>query len=68
MAIKKVFYDDNGNEMLFHVNTQNKLYLEITNSDTPDHPSYITLETEDIEEMILMLTEELNIIGKSKSK
>lgn len=52
--------------MLFHVNTQNKLYLEITNAHTPDHPSYITLETDDIEEMILMLTDELNLIGKSK--
>lgn len=68
MAIKKVFYDDDGNEMLFHVNTKKELYLEITNSDMSDHPSYITLEPDDIEEVILMLTEELNLIGKQKSK
>jgi len=60
MPIKKTFVDDNGNEMLFHINTGDKLYLEIKNEDFPDHPNYIVLERDDVEEMILLLTDELN--------
>ena len=60
MPIKKVFYDDNGNEMLFHINTDNKLFLEIKNEDFLDHPNFIVLERSDVEEMILLLTDELN--------
>jgi hypothetical protein len=60
MPIKKTFVDDDENEMLFHINNDNKLYLEVTNKDYPDHPSYIVLEREDVEEMILLLTDELN--------
>ncbi len=60
MPIKKIFVDDNGNEMLFHINKDNKLYLEMTNEDFPDYPCYIVLERDDVEDMILLLTEELN--------
>lgn len=60
MPIKKTFVDDDENEMLFHINDGNKLYLEVTNKDYPDHPSYIVLDREDVEEMILLLTDELN--------
>ena len=60
MPVKKVFIDDEGNEMLFHINLDNKLYLEISNKDFPDYPGWIVLERDDVEDMILMLTDELN--------
>lgn len=60
MPIKKIFSDDNVNEMLFNINFDNKLNLEIKNEDFPDHPNYIVLEGDDVEEMILLLTGELN--------
>lgn len=68
MAKKELFYDENGNEILFHVNGNNELYFEIINSNMPDHTSHIILKSEDIEEMILMLTDKLNLIGKLKSE
>ena len=60
MPFKKVFVDDEGNEMLFHINVDNKLYLEVMNKDYPEYPGWIVLERDDVEEMILLLTDELN--------
>lgn len=60
MPLKKKFVDCDGNEMLFHINTDHKLYLEVKNENYPDHPNYIVLGREDVEEMILLLTDELN--------
>ncbi|TSE03934.1 hypothetical protein [Aquimarina algiphila] len=60
MPLKKSFVDDNGNEMQFFINTDNNLYVEIKNEDYPDRPNFIVLERDDVEEMILLLTDELN--------
>ena len=60
MPIKKVFVDYDGNEMQCYENAEGYFYFEIKNESHPDHPSYILLEREDVEELILLLTDVLN--------
>lgn len=53
--IRNVYYDDDGNELLFHINKDEKLYLELGQSGTEPR-MYIVLDREDLQ----FLIDELN--------
>ena len=56
MAIKKVFVDDEGNELRCHINTDNKLYITTGDPDGSEFAPYysgcIVLDKEDVIELI----------------
>lgn len=50
MATRKVFFDDNST-MDVYVNTVSKLFIQIGLSGGDNNPSYVVLDTEDVEEL-----------------
>lgn len=60
MPVRKIFSDDNGNELEAYVNEKAKLYILVGDSD-PDsgglNSGYITLDRSDLDELIDLLME-----------
>jgi|GEM_PF-5092156 len=59
MPIKKVFEDHDGNELECFINSKGKIYIGIGPSDKDDYMQfgYITLDGQDIKELIKELTQ-----------
>jgi hypothetical protein len=59
MGMRTVFHDNDCNEMSFHVNHENLLYIEVGQfEDGPGHYNgYIALNKEDVQNLIKKLKE-----------
>ena len=55
MATRTVFSDVNSNEMDCYLNTEGKVYIGVGSADAPEYGSFITLEKEDVGELIKIL-------------
>jgi len=56
MAIKKVFLDENDNEMECFLNTERKVFIEVRKIGGDGYYSgFITLDKEDVKELIVIL-------------
>ena len=52
---KATFVDENENELVFYINLDNKLYIEITNDNDIYTTQYICLDKEDVSIIITEL-------------
>jgi hypothetical protein len=55
MPIRTVFDDENGHTLQLYINTKGALYLEISQPEHEMYTSYITLNKEDVGELIEQL-------------
>ncbi|MEM6863525.1 MAG: hypothetical protein AAF575_00020 [Bacteroidota bacterium] len=68
MGIKKTFIDNHENEMQILATDNGQLQLEIWNEHYREQPSYIKLDIDDVEELILALTDGLNKIARKNNE
>ena len=54
MGSRKVFFDEDGNEMECYVNDKGKVYIGVSNDDVMSN-AYITLKKGEIKELIAVL-------------
>ena len=52
MAQKKVFYDESGHELTFHINHQGLLFLMAGDPDESYYNGYVCLDKDDVTELI----------------
>lgn len=57
MAKRTIFTDENENELETYVNADGKLFINVGQLKDQYYSGYITLEKEDVEELIKMLEE-----------
>jgi hypothetical protein len=58
MAIRTVFNDENNNEMDCYLNDQGQVFIQVGEIDSDiHHKGFITLDKNDVNELIKMLTE-----------
>lgn len=60
MPKRTVYYDENDNELEFYINANNKVYISVGQKDEQYQTGYITLDKDDLKELI----EELNSLAK----
>jgi methyl coenzyme M reductase subunit D len=70
MPIQKIFIDEtsNGNKLRAYVNHENRCYITVgeLDSDTDVYTGYITLDLDDLTELISELQHIKNLIDKSE--
>lgn len=49
---RKIFYDQNNNEMSFWINDNNQIFIQISDSDNPMLANFITIDKEDAQELV----------------
>lgn len=58
MPTKKVFYDENNNEMDCYINDKGKVFIQIGETEAPiNEKNYIVLDKNDVKEFIEVLQE-----------
>lgn len=60
MPVRKIFSDENGNELQAYVNDKAKLFLQVGDADPQAAsygPGFITLDRSDLDEFIDLLTD-----------
>lgn len=61
MPKRSIYYDENDNELECYINTNNKVYISIGQKDEESQFGYITLDKDDLRELI----EELSSLEKN---
>jgi hypothetical protein len=64
MASRKVFFDQDGNEMDCYANDKGDLYIGIHRVDDEIGSGFITLKKEDVKELIKELQELVEVINE----